>query len=390
MLHEMIQRLEGWPFGPVREVCHLPIGESTGFASTIEHVVFECEDGSSGSVVLKTCPGDEWMTEVQALRVLGREMPGSVPRCFGGYGVDDGGVVVLEDLTRLDVRDPADGIDRDAAARVGTFVAHLHGGSWWGGDVATREPTIWAADRWRDRLEVLVCRYPHTQAHVDRLRSWLDVANSAAARIAALPKVRVHGDLHLDNLLWRADGSMVALDWSNAGYGPAVMDLVPVVFPWPTVDVATVVEPYADALAETAVVDARALTDDTYDMVAVMARGTIGFGGRTDVTVDSMPFERGQWAPRSRGSSASTDHHVSRDLRGVMGLRPAFESSTRSPSAGVACGYGTPDRDVARRRGNADARIWDLAAPWPRGGARRRSGARGWVSTRRYSGHVLQ
>ena len=45
-----------------------------------------------------------------------------------------------------------------------------------------------------------------------------------------VPSTVVHGDLHLDNVVWRADGAPVILDWANCGRGPGVIDLAEVIF----------------------------------------------------------------------------------------------------------------------------------------------------------------
>lgn len=70
----------------------------------------------------------------------------------------------------------------------------------------------------------------HFRAELRRLSArFLDVAGQSAS----LPKTVVHHDMHADNLLVAEDGEIVAvLDFDEAYYGPAVIDLASLLLTW--------------------------------------------------------------------------------------------------------------------------------------------------------------
>src|SRR5439155_8936150 len=50
------------------------------------------------------------------------------------------------------------------------------------------------------------------------------ILDATAAALAAVPPIRIHGDCHLGNLLWGADGPFF-LDFDDFLHGPPVQDL---------------------------------------------------------------------------------------------------------------------------------------------------------------------
>ena len=52
-----------------------------------------------------------------------------------------------------------------------------------------------------------------------------DLIPKALEELRAAPATVIHADLHLDNVLFRADGTAVVLDWTDTARGPAAADL---------------------------------------------------------------------------------------------------------------------------------------------------------------------
>ena len=77
--------------------------------------------------------------------------------------------------------------------------------------------------RWIDRVERARARFPEDP---DASASGSN-RRSAGARVAAVDALRsgpaswIQVDAHLDNVLWRPDGTAVLLDWCSAAVGPS-------------------------------------------------------------------------------------------------------------------------------------------------------------------------
>jgi aminoglycoside phosphotransferase (APT) family kinase protein len=57
-----------------------------------------------------------------------------------------------------------------------------------------------------------------------RATSAAEYAGPPYGHEAARPAAWIQADTHLDNILWRLDGSAVILDWCNAAIGPPAVD----------------------------------------------------------------------------------------------------------------------------------------------------------------------
>ena len=81
-------------------------------------------------------------------------------------------------------------------------------------------------DRWRDRLARASERFPEILERI--VEPLLDVPDRVAYAGSVLrrgPASWLHVDAHLDNTLFRPDGTVVLLDWCNAAIGPPAIDL---------------------------------------------------------------------------------------------------------------------------------------------------------------------
>ena len=82
-------------------------------------------------------------------------------------------------------------------------------------------------DRWRERLARAGERFPElvTPAVAAQFGDLPERVAVAIDQLGKLPASWLQVDAHLDNVLWRPDGSAVLLDWCNAAIGPPVIDL---------------------------------------------------------------------------------------------------------------------------------------------------------------------
>jgi len=160
---------------------------------------------------------------------------GVIPTCFGGLS-DRGtgrGVLLLEDVAPAEQGDVLHGSTREQAEAAVRVLARLHGSSWRARDEAF-PPSLprWGArpmepERWIDRLTRASERFPEilTQDLVEQIRDLPTEVVPAVDRLRDGPACWIHGDAHLDNVLWRSDGTAVLLDWCNAAIGPPAADV---------------------------------------------------------------------------------------------------------------------------------------------------------------------
>jgi len=107
----------------------------------------------------------------------------------------------------------------------------------WMGEVAPRPDVadwrhtaladLWDDERWRSTVERARSRYPanFTPSTVERLHLMHTEVPAAIDILRDGPVVFAHMDPHLDNTMWRRDGSPILLDWSNATVAPPTYDL---------------------------------------------------------------------------------------------------------------------------------------------------------------------
>ena len=83
------------------------------------------------------------------------------------------------------------------------------------------------AEVWEARLSAAAARFPRilTPSLVDRLHRLSRMVEPAIESLQRRDLCWIHGDAHLDNLLFRPDGTAVLLDWSGASVGPPAVDL---------------------------------------------------------------------------------------------------------------------------------------------------------------------
>ena len=143
------------------------------------------------------------------------------------------GVLVFEDIASARQGDVLQGCTEQQAESVVTVLARLHAATWSPRDDAfPADLPRWRAqpmepDRWADRVARASVRFPKilTRALAERLHDLPDRVGLALGQLRAGPVSWAQVDAHLDNVLWRADGTAVLLDWCNAAIAPPAIDL---------------------------------------------------------------------------------------------------------------------------------------------------------------------
>jgi aminoglycoside/choline kinase family phosphotransferase len=180
---------------------------------------------------LHRCAREIWFYQ----QVATRRHVASPVMYYGVADMDAGHfVLLLEDLSALRSGDAVAGCSPAAAQAVLDAIAPVHGG-WWAQDDDSSLSWIprWPEDPagrvrlYQSRVEPFLSGYgeripTRARAVVERLADSLpDVLDA----LAAAPRTIGHADLHLDNVLFDADGSVTIIDWQTVLWIPAACDL---------------------------------------------------------------------------------------------------------------------------------------------------------------------
>jgi thiamine kinase-like enzyme len=229
--------LEGspdWPGGATRVVSATRIGVDYGFSGRVHRVVAKTR-GRSVSFVVKQDGSAQVERELLFRSHLGERLRDCIAKCFGGTsdGKSGSGVLVLEDVTPAEQGDVLQGCTHARAEAVVRALARVHGASWAARDdrippsLPRWRPAPMEQDRWKDRLERTHQRFPAilNRSLLAELHDLPEQVASAVEQLTRGPASWIHVDAHLDNVLWRRDGTAVLLDWCNAAIGPPAVDL---------------------------------------------------------------------------------------------------------------------------------------------------------------------
>jgi hypothetical protein len=232
--HERLSRAlaasPDWPHGAVQVVGVTRIGVEHGLSGRSWRVVGRTAAGGLVSFVAKEERPEAVERELLFHREIGHALLGSVPYCFGGGD----GVLLLEDVSPAEQGDVLRGCSDAQAEAVVRALAVVHGTSWRTSEDAFPallprwSPKPMEPARWADRLARAAERFPAilTPALLARLRDLPQSVSRDIDRLRAGPASWIQVDAHLDNVLWRSDGSAVLLDWCDAAIGPPAVDLV--------------------------------------------------------------------------------------------------------------------------------------------------------------------
>lgn len=161
-----------------------------------------------------------------------------VPRCWATASDPDRQrlVLLLEDIMAAEAGDALRGCASHEVASVLAEIAPMHA-SWWGRTGELADLPSWSGDRsthsrrqtrYREQWNELVVRgdlnLPRRVR--DLARTLCDCLAEVLDELDTAPQTLIHGDLHLDNLLFSpADQhAAVILDWQGVCRGPAALD----------------------------------------------------------------------------------------------------------------------------------------------------------------------
>jgi thiamine kinase-like enzyme len=233
-LSSVLEESHEWPHGSVRVRSTRRIGTEHGLSGQIHRVAIETERGGPRSIVVKQETAAAVDRELLFRSHCGELVHGSIPDLLCGLTDPDAerGVLGLEDIAPAEQGDVLHGCTEEQSEAVVRVLARLHGCSRSVvGEPEEADLPRWTADpmeseRWRNRLGRASERFPEILG--PSVLSLLDLPD----RVVDTGRVLSEGqsswlqvDAHLDNTLFRPDGTVVLLDWCNAAIGPPVLDL---------------------------------------------------------------------------------------------------------------------------------------------------------------------
>jgi aminoglycoside phosphotransferase (APT) family kinase protein len=293
-LGDLLRASPDWDEGAVRVLSAVRIGEAHGFSGRIHRVFVEAASRRTTSLVIKEESAEAVERELLVRRHLGDDVLGAIPRCYAGAAdpTSGRGMLVLEDVTPATQGDILEGCSWDGADTAVRALARLHAATWCEVDDFPNDLPRWRgramdAERWGDRLARARARFPDilTAELVARLRELPKTVDTSLARLRDGPAAWIQADAHLDNILWRLDGSAVVLDWCNAAIGPPAVDVAGflndgVKPQWRQLVIAS----YAEELARHGVEVVRGNLETRVALaLPQLLQGIVGWAGRDDL-----------------------------------------------------------------------------------------------------------
>jgi thiamine kinase-like enzyme len=289
-----------WPHGSLRVTSATQIGLRHGLSGRIHRVLAETERGGSRSFVVKQETAGAVERELLFRSECGALLRGWIPELLGGArdARADRGVLLLEDVAPAEQGDVLHGCTDEQAEAVVRVLAGLHAGSLNVSDAAlSANVPRWTAkpmdpERWSDRVQRSSERFPEilTPSLTTRLHDLPRRVGVAGRKLGQGPASWIHVDAHLDNVLFRPDGTPVLLDWCNAAIGPPAVDLVRflsegVVAASKPSRVTMLLSAYAEELGESeaARVVLSELESDLGLALLPLLQGAVGWAGREDL-----------------------------------------------------------------------------------------------------------
>lgn len=285
-LSAVLARGGSWAHGPIEIVRVDRIGLGFGLSGETWRL-HATTAGGSATLVAKIEDAERTARALTAHRHVGPALGAAMPTCIGSWNDGHEGLLLLEDIdpaVQGDELRPCPPASADAVIRT---VAALHDrtveSDQLGADVERWQPPVRAPGWWPERLAGIAARYPALLADggrdlIERLLSPV----VATAQPPDPPCSWIHVDPHLDNVLWRSDGSAVLLDWSNARIGPPAVDvavlLVSLAFcDTPSRRAAELLDRYVALTGRRP--DRRRLAADVAAALAIHLIGVIGWAG---------------------------------------------------------------------------------------------------------------
>ena len=283
-----------WRHGRVRVRSVTRIGADYGLSGGhVYRVRADSERGGSLSFVLKREGAQAAERALRFHRAVGSQVVGSVPGCLGGV-IDQGsnsGVLFLEDVAPAKQGDVLAGCSDPQALAAVRSLGHVHAAAWAAAEILPRwEARATAPDEWAARLSAAAERFPEiiTPSLADRLQGLPGKVEQAITSLHDDRACWIHGDAHLDNVLFRIDGTAVLLDWSGAVIGPPAVDVARLLTEGVNAGAreeraSDLVSAYADELARAGV---KVMLDDLWGALsnglALLIQSAVGWAAREE------------------------------------------------------------------------------------------------------------
>ncbi len=219
-----------WSGGRIVSVGSERIGLGYGLSGEIRRLHCTTDRSDHATLVAKIEDAPKIQRALSARRHVAEHLGRSIPRLWGAHLSADGdggsGVLLLEDVRPAEQGDELRPVSHRQAADLVSIVRRLHCAP------VAEELDL---ERWAPRpvsghgwASALV-RLDHQLTGFDdawwhRIERIGEEADAGVRSLRDRPFVWIHTDPHLDNVMWRTDGSIVLLDWSNARLGPAAVD----------------------------------------------------------------------------------------------------------------------------------------------------------------------
>jgi Phosphotransferase enzyme family len=228
-LNALLEKSIGWTRGRVYSANSTRIGADYGFSGMVYRVGMTTEFGPA-TIIAKIESPENTRTAVSAHQHISPILRENVPLLYAHEVTEVGGTLLLEDVTPAIQGDDLTGCSKDQAMDIVRLVSHLHRATRLEAappGVAVFTTRISDKRHWSRVLAQATARYPQflTSDRLDRLALLLSELPELVRILGRQPISWIHVDPHLDNILWRPDGSPVLLDWSNARVGPSVIDV---------------------------------------------------------------------------------------------------------------------------------------------------------------------
>jgi hypothetical protein len=296
-LGNLLEASRDWPHGSIWVGASTLIGTEHGMSGRIHRVAAETERGGSMTLVVKQEKASAVERELLFRRECGELIKDCTPDCFAGVSdsATDRGVLVHEDIAPAE---QGDVLRRCSPARAETAVralARVHSASWKPSDDHYEALPRWAAqpmesDAWIDPLARAGERFPQVlpAAIASQIHDLPEKVGIAVAKLREGPASWIQVDAHLDNVLWRTDGTAVLLDWCTAAVGPPTVDLARFLSEGIAAESrSTLISAYVDEL-QTSGVD-RELMDvgaSVEDALLPLLQAAVGWAGREDLALE--------------------------------------------------------------------------------------------------------
>lgn len=282
------------------------IGTERGFTGLCGLVA---SDGLDFDIVVKLPRPDQWERSLREIRLLETvDLPVRAPRILSSdFAASDRRTALVMSYACGEPGDLVAGTTPERLQCLVEDLAALHASfrspraleklewlpSWGSGTAGADRPHQRRAERYASRIGPFLANHGRSAPtwSMGLLEAAADDLEARLGRLGDLPRTLIHGDAHLDNIVFKRD-TATWLDWQSASRGPGLYDLVRLLSE--TVDIESdlaltrrLVQRWANAQRAAGVDDALidAEIDHLPDMaVAVLVGFVSGYATRTDVS----------------------------------------------------------------------------------------------------------